>query len=149
MRLHPDDIEAIADAILARLDGEELLPHPRRRYVDASELAQEIGMSPAWVYRNQILLGAERRGTGPKPRLRFDVERARTALAAQRTNTLHAYGDKRRPGRPRRTERQSYAGPLLPIRGLTGPDDAATVASQNKAALRREHAPGHGTKEGP
>ena len=37
-------------------------------------------MSEAWVYRHADELGVERRGSGPKARLRFDLERARAAF---------------------------------------------------------------------
>jgi hypothetical protein len=123
MRLHPHDIAAIAEAIAAKFvaspNGEEpLLHHSRSRYVDAAELAREIGMSPGWVYRNQKMLGAEPRGCGPKPRLRFDLERARAAVSSFPPPRPQV-APRRRRSRTRRTPAGFTPSgvPLLPVRG--------------------------------
>jgi hypothetical protein len=50
--------------------------------VDAQDLAQELGVARDWVYANAERLGAVRLGSGPRARLRFDIEQAREALAA-------------------------------------------------------------------
>ena len=52
------------------------------RLVDAQELAAAIGTSRDYVYEHQAELGVIRLGTGPKARLRFDVETALERLSA-------------------------------------------------------------------
>jgi hypothetical protein len=49
--------------------------------VDAGALAAVLGVSRSFVYQHAAELGAERLGDGPKPRLRFDVQAARAAMA--------------------------------------------------------------------
>lgn len=53
---------------------------PIRGFVNAQELAAELGVARDWVYANAQRLGAIRLGDGPKARLRFDVAQARRAL---------------------------------------------------------------------
>ncbi len=75
--LDPKDVEAIAQRV-----AELTAPQRIARLVDAAELAVELRVSTTYVYRNATRLGARRLGAGPKARLRFDLERARTALIA-------------------------------------------------------------------
>jgi hypothetical protein len=97
VRLDDEDIEAIADRIIAKLR------RPTDGLVGVGDVARALGMSRAWVYRNADKLGAQRLGTGRKPALRFDlaltVERAR-GLGAD-TRAPLAGPPMRRPGRPR------------------------------------------------
>lgn len=84
-RLHPKDLAALADAVAARI-----LPHlapaenpsTPHHLVDAATVADSLGVSRAYVYEHAEDLGAQRLGDGPKPRLRFDLERARTCYAS-------------------------------------------------------------------
>jgi hypothetical protein len=62
-------------------------------FVDARELADQLGVHPSFVYAHAAELGAMRLGTGRKARIRFDVEQARQALDASRRRPL---------GRPRK-----------------------------------------------
>jgi hypothetical protein len=64
--------------------------------VDARDLADELGVERDWVYANAERLGAVRLGSGPRARLRFDVEQAREALAAGRKDS-----ERDRDGPPR------------------------------------------------
>jgi hypothetical protein len=50
--------------------------------VDAAELARQLGTSRSHIYKHSEELGAQRVGTGPKPRLRFNVDQARAAFLA-------------------------------------------------------------------
>lgn len=54
--------------------------------ITAAELAQRLGVSPGWVYEHKDDLGVVRLGKGPRPRLRFDVERALAAMTATPAN---------------------------------------------------------------
>jgi hypothetical protein len=76
------DIEAIAEATVARLA--ELVDAGSATFalVDARQLARELGVSTDYVYAHADDLGAMRLGTGPRARIRFDLDRARQALEA-------------------------------------------------------------------
>lgn len=78
VRIHPDDLLAIAREIAA------LLPTgPAPRLVDAATLAKILGLSRDAIYERAEELGAVRIGDGPRPRLRFDVETAVRALTSR------------------------------------------------------------------
>jgi hypothetical protein len=109
MRLHPEDVEAIASQVADRL-----LAQPPGRLVDTATLAEVLGVSPGFVRAHAEELGAVRIGDGPKARLRFDVERARTALSTassrRPSQAPSTAGCSRPPG-------GSRSVPLLPVRG--------------------------------
>jgi hypothetical protein len=82
------DVEAIAEATAARL-AEIVSGTPGTfALVDARQLARDLGVSLDYVYAHATELGAMRLGSGPKARIRFDLDRARQALEARpgRTN---------------------------------------------------------------
>src|SRR5690349_1697907 len=82
-RLTSEDVEAIAEATARKLT--EVAREPPRTFalVDPRELAIELGVSLHYVYAHASELGAMRFGTGPKARIRFDLDRARQALEAR------------------------------------------------------------------
>ena len=51
--------------------------------VDARQLARDLGVSLDYVYAHATELGAMRLGSGPKARIRFDLDRARQVLEAR------------------------------------------------------------------
>jgi|SRR5215207_7593165 len=79
VRLSPEDVRAIALEIVELLEERTFYPgrNTQRRLVDAATLAAELGVGRAWVYEHKDALGAEPLGEGERPRLRFDLERAR------------------------------------------------------------------------
>ncbi len=83
----------------------------------AGQLAQQLGVTRAWVYENAHRLGAIRLGNGPRARLRFNPNTATGALNS--SPTPHTPTDTppapqtRRPGRPRRQSEPTL--PLLPV----------------------------------
>ena len=86
------DVEAIVEAI-ARKVVEIVDARPTTfGLVDARELAEELGVSIDYVYTHASELGAMRLGSGPKARIRFDLDEARQTLEARR---------RRPPGRRR------------------------------------------------
>ena len=113
-RLHPDDLDALADRVAERLAA--FLPalataaDQAHRTVEVATVARELGMSETWVYRHAEDLGVERRGSGPKARLRFDLERARAAF----TETQHEPRSTRPARTPRRRTRSEAE--LLPVK---------------------------------
>jgi hypothetical protein len=82
------DVEAIAEATATRLaEIVNTVPGPFA-LVDARQLSRDLGVSLDYVYAHATELGAMRLGSGPKARIRFDLDRAREALEARpgRTN---------------------------------------------------------------
>jgi hypothetical protein len=77
------DVEAIADATATRL-AEIVGTGPTTfRLVDARQLARDLDVSLDYVYAHATELGAMRLGSGPKARIRFDLDLARQALEAR------------------------------------------------------------------
>jgi hypothetical protein len=120
-RLHPDDLDALADRIVERLAT--FLPalaaatSEAHGTVDVATVARELGMSRDWVYAHADELGAERRGSGPKARLRFDLERARAAFS--RPGGPSPVPETPPAPRRRRERRSNGAAGLLPVKGST------------------------------
>jgi hypothetical protein len=97
------DIEEI-QPVAERIAGLVTSVRPAVGLVDARDLADELGVERDWVYANAERLGAVRLGSGPRARVRFDLEQAREALAAGRKDSdLERDGPSRgRRGRPQR-----------------------------------------------
>jgi hypothetical protein len=95
-----EEIEAVAEHIADLVASSR----PKVGLVDARDLAEELGVARDWGYANAERLGGVRLGNGPRARLRFDIEKAREALAAGRQNDqpTNAEPPRRRRGRPRR-----------------------------------------------
>jgi hypothetical protein len=108
VRLHPDDIEAVAQRTLELLAQRNAEPQPR--YLDAAQLAQALGVRRDWVYAHACQLGAIRLGSA-RGRLRFDLQHATRALAGPRP-CVAARGSARR-GSHRRVQRGARVD-LLP-----------------------------------
>jgi hypothetical protein len=70
----------LVDALAERV-AELLCPESAHRLVDAATLAGALGVDRSYVYAHADELGAVRLGGGSKPRLRFDLEAAREAMA--------------------------------------------------------------------
>ena len=94
LRLHPEDVAALADLIVERLVP-RLLSDPAAAHLgakDASvlltagEVGARFGVSAEWVRDHQSELGVVRLGDGPRPRLRFDPERVAEALTRRTEN---------------------------------------------------------------
>jgi hypothetical protein len=90
--LTADDVQAIADAIAHKVAEIVAIRSTTFGFVDARELAEELGVSIDYVYAHATELGAMRLGSGPKARIRFDLDRARRALE---TRTRRPRGKRR------------------------------------------------------
>jgi hypothetical protein len=112
-RLHPADLERLAELIADRLAGRQL-PAESSRLVDAATLADLLGVTRATIYERADDLGAIRLGDGPRARLRFDAEQARAALSKQ-PDSPPAPAPAPAPRRSSRA-RQSTAGHVLRAR---------------------------------
>lgn len=71
----------LVDAIAERVSGLLRSEPSCGRLVDAATLADALGVDRSYVYAHAGELGAVRLGDGSKPRLRFDLEAAREAMA--------------------------------------------------------------------
>lgn len=122
----PETIERIAQRVAQLLHHEPPQPpeapddtHPARvGLLTANQLAQHLGLNRTWVYEHAAELGAIRIGTGPRARLRFDLETAVRGLGGRQPRDLQPAALPRiaagaRPGRPRR--RADTRVPLLPV----------------------------------
>jgi hypothetical protein len=105
----------------ARADG---------RLVTVAELASWLQVDPSYVYEHADELGAMRLGTGPKARLRFDLEDVRQRISCEagresvRPDAASQAASRRRRRRPLGT-----TVPLLPIRGkISAQNGAGKVA---------------------
>jgi hypothetical protein len=116
VRLHPDDVEAIARRVTELVNAP-----PARRLVDAAELAAALGVSRDTVYANADRLGARRMGAGRRPRLRFDVDVALSAWTARGDGRESAAIERAATtggSAPRRTSRSGAALAGVPARAL-------------------------------
>ena len=97
--LSAEDVEAIAEATARKLAA--FIAERRKTFglVGPRELAEGLGVSLDYVYAHAAELGAMRLGSGPKARIRFDLDRARQSLEARRNGQP---GESPRPRRPRR-----------------------------------------------
>jgi hypothetical protein len=77
------DVKAIAEATATRLAEIVSAAPGTFALVDARQLARDLGVSLDYVYAHATELGAMRLGSGPKARIRFDLDRARQALEAR------------------------------------------------------------------
>lgn len=119
--LDAESVEAVA-----RRTAELLRGAPLPGDVDATTVATALGTSRDFVYRHANRLGGRRLGSGPRARLRFDldqaVERARNLKSASLSGSLPDLAEngsaKRKPGRPRGSGKRQPTR-LLPITGPT------------------------------
>ena len=82
--LSAGDIEAIADATATKLAQIVRAGPATFGLVDARQLAHKLAVSLDYVYAHAAELGGMRLGSGPKARIRFDLDHARQALEAGR-----------------------------------------------------------------
>ena len=123
--------EAVAERVVERLGAEPAAPPSQPAgLVDAATLARVLAVSPSYIYSRSAELGARRLGSGPRARLRFDLERAAEAHASAPGCTAPAtpQAAKRRP------RRAASSGALLPIRGAARATPTANSGETHDAA---------------
>jgi hypothetical protein len=93
----------------------------RAPLIDAAQLAVLLGVSRDFIYEHADELGALRLGSGPRARLRFDLDAALSRYGSERsqTHTANGGGDSdampaRRSGK--RRDGLPQPGSILPIR---------------------------------
>ena len=99
-------VRRVLDAI--RAEGLTASANEPKAWLDANDVAKRLRVSREWVYEHAQELGAERIGTGPRPRLRFPPR------------VIEARDFKPPPSRnaaARSAQPQAKASGLIPIRG--------------------------------
>lgn len=148
-RLHPDDLELLADLI-----AERLRPEPEPVLLTAQQVAERFGLSAEWVRDNASDLGVIRIGDGPRPRLRFEAEVVLSALRSReegrRSPTRHVQQAPRGTApiaRAKSSDRTNATGVLSVFSSDSGSNDksgpgaAATargLATRNDPSTRDE-----------
>lgn len=94
------------------------------RLLSPAELADWLGVERSFVYEHAHELGVLRLGSGPRARLRFDVEEVARRLREHGTCSTGRGSNEPNPAqeaakRRRRRGRMGTSGELLPIRGRT------------------------------
>jgi hypothetical protein len=120
VRLSDHQLNELADRISQRLQRNHATQQPPRRLEDAQTVARALGVSRDTVYEHAEMLGGRRIGSGPRGRLRFDLEGAleRWTYRSSRRDPAD-----RKPGtatgntRSGRQHRPRSAARLLPVRG--------------------------------
>lgn len=129
-RLHPADLERLADLFADRLADRVLAElgstradrsaPTHSRLLTVAEVASWLGLSRDQVYRMRVQLGAVKLGSGPKAPVRFDAQTVSAWLAACSVSKESANLD--RPVPPRLTRQctppKASGSPLLPVRGV-------------------------------
>jgi hypothetical protein len=113
-----DLVEAVARRVVELLDERER--PAARQLVDATGLAEVLGIARSTVYEHADELGAFRMGDGPRAAVRFDPERALAAWTARDRSERSEATDLppvRASGRRRRRAAGRSDGDLLPVRG--------------------------------
>jgi hypothetical protein len=112
--LTPEAIDQIAQRLADVLEQRaEQRSTPSAGLVGVAELAHHLSVTRAWVYQHASELGAIRIGTGPRARLRFDLEAAKEVLA--RAETSSSAVPKGRPPRRQPPYSPTAAVPRLPV----------------------------------
>lgn len=142
-RLHPDDVKAIARAVVALLREE---PRGSADLIDAAEVGRRFSVTAEWVREHAEDLGVLRLGNGSRPRLRFDPERVAAALSPRVTGGRS--GREEEPAgapvaRRRRPRDPGSSSGLLPVFTLNSPE------SDKRAARRSANSPGPATRSEP
>lgn len=119
VRLDLDTVQAIADEVVRQLGANSLKRSTGPHFVNAHEVARRLGRSPAWVRAHAAELGGCRIGSGPRPRLAFDLEVVTSRLGPAVEATPAPQFDSVRPRMRSSSHPQATASgsPLLPIRG--------------------------------
>ncbi|MDQ6807524.1 MAG: hypothetical protein M3065_21820 [Actinomycetota bacterium] len=122
-------VEAIAERVVDILSARAATPS-RAGLLTASELAEELSVARGFVYDHAEELGAVRLGAGSKPRLRFDLEHARSALAC-------CGGERSQGAKPSKAGADAPARARRPRRlpsGLPKPGSVLEVRGSGRAA---------------
>jgi hypothetical protein len=95
------------------------------RLVDATTVAERLGVSREYVYAHADELGARRIGNGLRPRMRFDLDRVlstpTSCFTGRESQTPKQPGAKGNPA-GRRLRSTGSSPKLLPIRGSKAQD---------------------------
>jgi hypothetical protein len=100
------------------------------RLVTVSELASWLQVEPSYVYEHADELGAMRLGSGPKARLRFDLEDVKRRISCEAgRESVRPDAASQAVSRRRRRRSLGTTVPLLPIRGQIPAQNGAGEAA--------------------
>jgi hypothetical protein len=86
--------------------------------VSPAQLADWLNVERSYVYEHAAELGAMRLGSGPKARLRFDLDEVRRLISCSvGRESVEAEPASQAKPRPRRRRRMGTNVEILPIRG--------------------------------
>lgn len=74
LRIASESIEAVAQRVAELVAAATAEPSSRPERITAEEVSRWWGVSRRWVYDHAEELGAQRLGSGRRPRLRFDPD---------------------------------------------------------------------------
>jgi hypothetical protein len=80
LRIAPESIEAVAQRVAELVAAATAEPDSRPERITAEEVSRWWGVSRRWVYDHAEELGAQRLGSGRRPRLRFDPDEVEERL---------------------------------------------------------------------
>jgi hypothetical protein len=120
LHLAPESIEAVAQRVAELVGGVVDGGGKRRERITAEEVSRWWGVGRRWVYDHADELGAQRLGSGRRPRLRFDPDEV-----AERLGT---------PDHPRRGDPDMQG--LRPIAGDCG---AGSLSTSSRATVAGRH----------
>lgn len=131
LKLSPRE-QLLADTIAERVAALLTAEPAHCLLVDAATLATVLGVSRDCVYAHAAELGGERIGSGPRGRLRFDLDRALTTWTSRSESGGSRQGKAPAQGRishRARSPRMGSRAELLPLRGSASASDAGRERS--------------------
>lgn len=130
----------VTDAVGQRLDALWAGALPQKRLVDATTLADLLGVTRSVVYAHADELGARRLGTGSRPRLRFDAHEALAEWTARSASKSSADCESPANAQLSASGRRSIRGqsaPLLPVRAPKGASEVTSAKDRDLARRPR------------
>lgn len=125
LRIAPESIEAVAQRVAELVAAGTAEPASRPERITAEEVSRWWGVSRRWVYDHAEELGAQRMGSGRRPRLRFDPDEVAERL-----------------GKP---ANRDGGGPYMRgSRAIAGDCKSGSLSSPTRATVGRRHKRGPG-----
>lgn len=120
LRIAPESIEAVAQRVAELVAATSAEPGSRPERITAEEVSRWWGVSRRWVYDHAEELGAQRLGSGRRPRLRFDPDEVAERLG----QPANRYG----------------GGPnMRGSEAITGDCKSGSLSSPTRATVGRRH----------
>lgn len=125
LHIAPESIEAVAKRVAELVAAGTAAPASRPERITAEEVSRWWGVSRRWVYDHAEELGAQRLGSGRRPRLRFDPDEVAERL-----------------GQP--ADRGGGAPYMRGSRAIAGDCKSGSLSSPTRATVGRQNKRGPG-----